>query len=339
MFDNPIFLWGLLLLIPLSFIISKAVRSFSKFEAGHLKEFLAYSRLPRWNRRILCYLLYGIAVTSTILGLAEPYILEDIKDKQYQNIRLIFVVDVSRSMVYAEDISPNRLEAVKKEIKEFYKSLDGAYDCAILPFAGDTNPYFCPFTNSKDSFLTMLNELEWQSAPTLGTDITKAIEAVKDVYIKKDKIDKSGLNIIILLSDGGKEEALGTNRPELIKLTREIAAKNFKIYTVGVGGDKPCPLVLRNEKGDFIKYVTDENGNPSYSQMDEEILKQLAEIGHGKYYQLNASAELSYDLNEVIKENRKLVSEKVRQEKLHLQVYLFSITVCLLFICLLLNKV
>jgi hypothetical protein len=75
------------------------------------------------------------------------------------------------------------------------------------------------------------------------------------------------------------------------------------------------------------------------SLMDEEILKQIAQLGNGKYYALNSSTSLAYDLQQVMKENRKVNSEKTKQEKLYLRPYLFSVTVCLLFFCLLLNKV
>jgi hypothetical protein len=273
------------------------------------------------------------------LGLAEPYVMVNAKDKEYKDIRLIFVLDVSRSMVYAEDVHPNRLAAMKKYVKEFYSNLDGVYECSILPFAGDVNPYFCPLTKSKTSFIGMLDELDWRSAPTLGTDLTKAMESVRDVYVKQDKIDKSGFNIIILVSDGGKEESIATNKVQLLKVSRELANKNFKIYTIGVGGKKPCPLVLRDAKGSFTGYVFDNNKRIATSQVDEEILRQLAGIGHGKYYSLNTSTALTSDLKEIVAENQTLVTDRIRLEKLPLQGYLFSVTVVLLFGCLLLNKI
>lgn len=337
-FDNPGYLWLLLAIVPVSLLFLNSVRLFRKFEAGMPEEFFTYSSFPSLIRRGMCYGVYIVLLSCLIVGLAEPYVMVDAKDKEYKDIRLIFVLDVSRSMVYAEDISPNRLSAMKRQVRDFYLKLDGIYECAILPFAGDANPYFCPLTKSKSSFVTMLDELDWRSAPSLGTDLNKAMESVRDVYVKQDKIDKSGFNIIILISDGGKEEAIATNKVQLLKVSRELANKNFKIYTIGVGGEKPCPLVIRDSKGSFIEHVT-ENGRVVTSQLDEEILRQLAEIGHGKYYSLNASAALASDLKEIVAENQALVTERIRPEKLPLQGYLFSVTVCLLLGCLLLNKI
>jgi len=339
-FDRPIAFLAFVFLLPIFGVFLWAIYSFLVFgKMKDLRDFLAYSKIPTWKRRCFSYVLYTLALSTGFLGLTEPYVYIESKDKEYQNIRLIFVVDVSRSMVFAEDVLPNRLEAARKQIKDFYLSLDGIYECSILPFAGDVNPYFCPFTTTRKSFLEMLAEMDWRSAPTLGTDLTKAVVAIDEVYVKKDKIDQSGLNIVILFSDGGREEALATNRIQLLKVTRELAAKNFKIYTVGVGSDKAAPLVVRDSTGGFVRYITDSNNQISTSLMDEEILKQIAENGNGNCYSLNASTALAYDLQRVIKENRKLVSEKTKQEKFHLQPYLFSVTVCLLIICLLLNKV
>lgn len=339
-FDNLIAFWLFVLLLPVLGSLAWAVRSFMKLgRVPDFKDFLAYSKVPTVRRRAIVYAAYLVGIVACMLAFTEPYIFVSAKDKEYSNIRIIFVTDVSRSMVYAEDVPPNRLEAMRKQIREFYGSLDGIYECSILPFAGDVNPYFCPFTRTRLSFNGALDELDWRAASAFGTDLTKAMEVVQEVYVKKDKIDKSGLNIVILLSDGGREEALGTNRIKLLQITRELSSKNFRIYTVGVGSDKAAPLVVRDSKGSFVRYITDANGQISTSQLDEEILKQIADNGNGAYYNLNASTALASDLDKVIKENRKLVSEKSKLEKLPLQPYLFSVTVCLLMLCLLLNKV
>jgi Ca-activated chloride channel family protein len=339
-FDKPFAFWLFILLLPVLGSLAWAVRTFVKLKkVTYFNDYLAYSKVPSLRRRVFVYAAYIVAIAACMLAFSDPYFYFTAKDKEYSNIRLIFVVDVSRSMVYAEDVPPNRLEATRKQIREFYESLDGIYECSVLPFSGDANPYFCPFTKTRLTFLGVLDNLDWRASPALGTDLTKAMEAIQDVYIKKDKIDKSGLNIVILLSDGGREESLGTNRIKLLQITRELSSKNFKIYTVGIGSDKATPLIVRDNKGSFIRYITDSNNQISTSKLDEEILKQVASNGNGVYYNLNASMALASDLGNVIKENGKLVSEKTKLEKFYLQPYLFSVTVCLLMLCLLLNKV
>jgi hypothetical protein len=339
-FEEPLFLFGLLILLPLAFLFLRAVKLFKSFESlTTYSKFQVQSKIPGWHKRYSVYGLYTIAVVVIVCGLAAPYLYLPAKYKQHSNIRLLFVVDVSRSMVYAEDVSPNRLFAVKKQIKDFYLGLDGVYECSILPFAGDPNSYFCPFTTDGKAFLQMLDELNWDSAPSFGTDLTATFASIKDVYIGKDKIDQSGLNIIILFSDGGKEEALATDRPKLIRLANELVAKNFKIYSIGVGGQFPVPLVIRNAKGVFKDHVRDAKGHICYSQLDEEILSQLAVIGSGRYYNLNASTEISTDLNRVLDENKSITTDKIKLQKFQINPYLFLIGAGIIFICLFLNRV
>jgi len=112
-FDNPSYLWLILIIAPVVLLFLNSVRLFRKFAGAMPQEFFTYSSFPSWIRRGLCHGTYVSLLTFLVLGLAEPYIMVNAKDKEYKDIRLIFVLDVSRSMVYAEDIPPNRLAAMK----------------------------------------------------------------------------------------------------------------------------------------------------------------------------------------------------------------------------------
>ena len=107
-FENPNYFWLCLLIIPIVVVFARCVLLFNKFTYSN-----AYSNIPSWKRRYLSYFLQVLSLLVLILGLTDPYILHKTKQKEYKDIRLIFVVDVSRSMVYAEDILPNRLASTK----------------------------------------------------------------------------------------------------------------------------------------------------------------------------------------------------------------------------------
>lgn len=338
-FEQPAYMWLALILLPFVFLAVRAVRLFKNFEGTAFCRKFAFSNTPTWPKRYAVYSMYLFGLLAIICALAEPYIHLPTADKQYGNIRLLFVVDVSKSMVYAEDIKPNRLLAVKDQIKKFYLQLDGTYECSILPFAGDANPYFCPFTSDKKTFIKMLEELNWDSAPELGTDLTAALDSIEKIYIGKDKIDKSGLNLVLLFSDGGKEEALATDRGQLIKVDTLLASKNFRIYTIGVGGAEPTPLVVRSKNGNFVRHIVDNKGNISYSQLDESILVQMATVGKGKYYNFNSSNEIVSDFNKLLADNRLDGTEKISLKKIQIQPYLFLLAACIILTCLFLNKV
>lgn len=332
-FDKPDFLW-LLLLLPVVVLLWYWTWSyFRKFESTRqYQSFLYRSNTPTWKQRLLSAVLKSLVLSLVILGLAQPFNRIQTTEKKYKNVRLFFLVDVSLSMAYGEDVSPNRLAAAKKEIAEAYNHLDGVYEASIIPFAGDVNPYYCPLTYSRTAFLSHLREMDDDSAPSLGTDLTKAFQVfASDVY-KKDKLDRPGVNIIILLSDGGKDESATIDRGKLFGTVRKIAAKNFKVYTVGIGNKEPTPLILRDSKGNFEDYIRDDKKNVYYSELDEEILKQIASDGHGSYLRYNKQGELYPFIEDVIKANSVVDTEQQVVRKMPLESYCFIVAAGLFLI-------
>jgi hypothetical protein len=140
-----------------------------------------------------------------------------------------------------------------------------------------------------------------------------------------------------LLSDGGREEALATDRGKLLNTVKSLSSKNFKFYTVGVGGKDAAPLVVRDDNGRFVDYRKNAYGVVERSKLDEEILEKIAKVGNGKYFNFQAKDELAGFLNGVIKENRVAGGYNVVYNKQYLQSYLFALAVVLLFISNIIN--
>jgi len=323
-FDRPDFLWLLLLLPVVVLLWYWSWSYFRKFETTkQYQSFLYRSRVPTWKERLVSAALKALVLSLVVLGLAQPYTRMQTTEKKYKNVRLFFLVDVSLSMAYGEDVSPNRLVAAKTEIAEAYTRLDGSYEASIIPFAGDANPYYCPLTYSRNAFLSHLNSMDDGSAPSLGTDLIKAFEVFSGDVYKNDNLDRPGVNIIILLSDGGKDESV--NRSKLLGVVQKIAAKNFKVYTVGIGDNKPTPLILRDSKGNFQDYIRDEKKNIYYSDLDEEVLQQIAADGHGSYLRYSKKGELYPFIGDVIKANSVVDTEQQVVKKMPLESYCFIV--------------
>lgn len=328
-FDKPYFFW-LLLLLPIAAMLWYWTWGyFRKFETTkQYQSFLYRSNVPTWRQRFLSVVLKLLVLSLVVLGLTQPFTHFQTAEKKYKNVRLFFLVDVSLSMAYGEDVLPNRLAAAKKEIAEAYNNLDGSYEASIIPFAGDANPYYCPLTYSRNAFLSHLREMSDDSAPSLGTDLTKVFQVfTSDVY-KKDKLDLPGINIIILLSDGGKDDSSTIDRGKLFGAVRKIAAKNFKVYTVGIGNKEPTPLILRDSQGNFEDYIRsglNGVGRVYYSELDEEILKQIASDGHGSYLRYGKHGELYPFIKDVIKANSVVDTEQQVVSKVPLESYCFIV--------------
>jgi len=336
-FESLEYLWLLLLIPPLVYFMARSWSSFSKFENSPKMGLFSYaSERPSWVTRLFIGLLRVAAVVLIIVGLADPYIMTPTRQVRYKDVRIFYLMDVSGSMLYAEDVKPNRLVAVRSETVKFMRDLDGSYETSIIPFAGSANPYYCPLTYSPRVYIPLVEKLGPEVAPTLGTDITSAFAVLEDA-IRKDKLDESGVNVVFLVTDGGKEEADATNRIKLNELVRKLSEKNTRINVVGVGGKEPVPLIRRDRKGNYIGPVMEED-NQATSQLDEEILMQLADNGKGKYIRFDSENQLYTFLDASLKENRVVSDGDMVYKKVMLQCYLFATAALLFWCCFIANR-
>ena len=158
-FLEPDRLWLLVCLPIILLLFIRSWTSFSKFvNSPKANCFLFRSNLPNQWMRIMGGLMFVLAMASVIVGLAKPYYLVPVSKKEYLNVRIIFLLDVSLSMNFAEDVSPNRLAASKEWIADFYKSLDESgynRDVRINPIS--------------QKGLSILNELAEFDNPTISS--------------------------------------------------------------------------------------------------------------------------------------------------------------------------
>jgi hypothetical protein len=329
--NAPEYLWLFTLALPLFSLIYLSLRLFGKITPA------PGSRLPSLKKRILASSALLLGFAAAIFGLADPHWPVRASDPVYKNVRIFFLLDVSRSMSAAKDIQPNRLLAAKKEIADFYESLGGLYEVALIPFAGEANTFYCPPSKNRHNFLSVLKDLNEDSVRAQGTDLTAALGGLKELAERK-KIDKEAINLAILLSDGGKEDGFTINREELSQHLAALAKKEFKIYAFGVGGPEKTPLIITDSGGNFVDYWKDQNNAIMYSELDEEILQWIAERGSGKYANFSEKEKLKLELQNIVKENRILEEEKTKYEMEPLRPWFFATAALLIILAILPNK-
>jgi hypothetical protein len=222
-------------------------------------------------------------IWCVFIGCQNPKIKTIEKFRVLKDLKVYFLIDVSRSMVFAEDLKPNRLEAVKKEIKHFYINFPNDMDVGIIPFSGVANPYFCPPTSDRANFLKMLSLTNREACPSAGTDLLSVVEALK-------KVSKDDRCLVFLISDGGREESEEVNVGKIFDLIKEMNRSKF--YTIAVGGDLPCKLICRDESGFALDEIND-NGIIGESLVDEKILRDIATIGNGEFLRFSKNECLS----------------------------------------------
>ena len=230
----------------------------------------------------LVYILGRIAIMFLIiLALAGPRISDTIRETKTEIIDILLVIDQSSSML-AQDFKPNRLEAAKEVAKTFIKDREGDR-LGLIVFAGESYIQ-CPLTRDIGVLLEFTDEIEIIDREHDGTAIGMAI--ANSINRLRESVANS--KTIILLSDGSN------NQGELDPITAaDLAAKfDIKIYTVAAGTHGLAPYPVTDAWGRQViqKVQVD---------VDEESLKEIAEITGGRFFRATDNKSLKEVYQEI----------------------------------------
>ncbi|MCH8554656.1 MAG: VWA domain-containing protein [Schleiferiaceae bacterium] len=282
-FHNPEFLWAFVVLVPaLLFYI---------WRYWQQKPFLTLSGTfaierssSNWKRYLvgLPALLRFTGLGLLIIALARPRTSEtSTKLKSQEGVDIVMSMDVSGSML-ARDLKPNRLEALKKVAEAFVAQRPNDR-FGLVVYAGEAYT-LSPITSDHAVVKNRIRELQHgvvEDGTAIGVGLGTAINRLRNSIAKS--------KVIILLTDG--ENNTGSIDP----LTAAELARSFgiKVYTVGVGtiGMAEFP-VARDFSGNLI-YQNIE------VKIDEELMKQIAEITQGKYFRATDNKKLEEIYQEI----------------------------------------
>jgi Ca-activated chloride channel family protein len=273
-FGAPNWFWAFVL-IPL--LILLFVRG-ERRAALRLRTFVSERLLPNLartvdrRRRKLRFALILLGLGLAITAQAKPrwgYIYEDVKRK---GLDLIFAADTSRSML-SNDVAPNRLQRVKLATQDLLNELQGDR-IGLVAFAGRAFLQ-APLTIDYDAAVEAMNDLDTNTIPEGGTNISAAIELAVQTYGKS----AIGNRALIVFTDG--EELTG----DAVKTAKAAADAGVRIFTVGVGTPEGSLIPITSEGGGTA-FVKDTNGQVVKSKLDEKRLKEIAEATGGFYIHL-----------------------------------------------------
>jgi Ca-activated chloride channel family protein len=273
-FGAPQWFWALLVIPFLIALFARAERR----AALRLREFVSERLLPNLartvdrRRRNLRFALVLLGLAFAITALAQPrwgYTYEDAKRK---GLDLILAVDTSRSML-SNDVPPNRLQRVKLAAQDLVSELQGDR-VGLVAFAGRAFLQ-APLTIDYDAAVEAINDLDTNTIPEGGTNISEAIDLAVRTFGKS----AIGNRALIILTDG--EELSG----DASKTAKAAADAGVRIFTVGVGTPEGS-LIPINGEGGGTAFVKDSNGQVVKSKLDEKRLKEIAESTSGFYLHL-----------------------------------------------------
>jgi Ca-activated chloride channel family protein len=291
-FKNPEFLWLLILLPVVAFMLYK-------FKFVRLNNF-KFSNLESFDSKTLKSKLYPIinifriiTLLLVIVALARPQeISNSTSTKTSSGIDIVIAVDISSSML-AQDLKPNRLEALKTVASQFIN--DRINDrIGLVIYAGESYTK-TPVTSDKDVVIKSLSDITFDGIIEDGTAIGMGLAT----SVNRLKESKAKSKVIILLTDGVNNSGF------IDPSTAADLAANFEIktYTIGLGtnGNARAPVAL-NPNGSFRFGMTK-------VEIDEELLKNVANKTGGLYFRATDNKKLEEIYNEINKLEKTEVEE------------------------------
>jgi Ca-activated chloride channel family protein len=256
----------------------------------------ALPRSSRWRRHVP-FALFLLALTSLSVALARPVQIVSVPTGQ---ATILLALDVSGSM-RQNDIPPSRLQAAQAAALSFIQSQRPGTQIGVVAFAGYAELIQQP-TGDQEALQGAIESLTTGRATAIGSGILKAIDAIAEIDTNvapsvADSARESQIppvakgayapDIIVLLTDG----VATTGMPPL-EAAQQAADRGLRVYTIGFGTENGSPQFA--DPGGFGggRGGGQFGGRGFRRGIDEDTLKQIADMTGGRYYAASSASEL-----------------------------------------------
>lgn len=290
-FEYPHLLYLLLLLIPLAawYIYREWKGASPWLQMSSLQPFAGLKTGIKPLLRHVPFILRMVALAAIIAAMARPRSSSDFETTNTEGIDIVLAMDVSTSML-ARDFKPDRVSAAKDIAIQFIAERP-TDRIGIVVFAGESYTQ-CPLTTDRITLINMMKEVQTgliEDGTAIGNGLATAVARLKD--------SPAVSRVVILLTDGVN------NRGEIAPLTAAEIARTYgvRVYTIGVGAQGMAPYPVMTPYGVQLQQVEVE--------IDEELLKQIAELTEGQYFRATDNTKLLSIYNQInqMEKNRTMV--------------------------------
>lgn len=259
-----------------------------------------------WRRRIPVYLfLAGLLALAG--GLARPQASVAVPSN---DTTILLAVDVSGSMC-STDVSPNRLAVAVDAARAFVNDQHGGTKIGLVAFSGIAG-LLVPPTTDKNALLDAIDTLKTSRGTAIGQAILTSIDAIAEL---NPKVAATGVNLddgadapppdaiaayqpdtIVVLTDGSN-----TTGVDPVTAAGQAAARHLRVFTIGFGTTTPSPMVCTADQvssgdqgfGGFQGGRGFGFGGRRVQEIDEDALKQVADVTGGRYFRAQDADQLS----------------------------------------------
>lgn len=284
-FCNPKYLY-FLLLVPLCIIVYVAgiwLQRRNTKALGERKMLLALMPGHSTFRNHLKFGILMLALSALVLALARPQLGLRQQTETANGIEAVVMVDVSNSMM-ARDIQPTRLDRAKLLVATLVEKMKND-KIALGVFAGEAYPQL-PITSDYASAKIFIDALSTSMVTMQGTNLAAAIDLGCKSFTAKKDVGKA----LIIITDGedheeGAEEA-----------AKAAAKAGVNVYVIGVGTTQGAEIPTSEG------VMTDENGQPVHTALNEDMCRKVAQAGKGIYLHLDQSTSAQDELQGQIRQ-------------------------------------
>lgn len=259
------------------------------------------------------FALRFVAMVMIVLAIARPRSSSQTEKIDTEGIDIVLAMDVSTSML-ARDFTPDRINAAKDIAIQFISQRPNDR-MGIVVFAGESYTQ-CPLTTDRATLINLMKEVQTDLIED-GTAIGNGLATAVSRLTKSDAPSR----VIILLTDGVN------NRGEITPATAAEIAKTYgvRVYTIGIGANGTAPYPVTTPFGVEMRNMKVE--------LDEDLLKNIAEITGGRYFRATDNTKLS----EIYSEINEMEKAKVSVDSFPVYKELFGRFAIVALICLLLE--
>jgi Ca-activated chloride channel family protein len=270
----------------------------------------ALPQQSRW-RRHLPFALFLLALCSLIIALSRPVTIISVPAGQTV---VLLTIDVSRSMC-STDIQPSRIEAAEAAALSFIQRQQATTQIGIVAFSGYAE-LIQPPTTDTEALQAAIESLATGRRTAIGSGILKALDAIAEIdpavvpSVTSNSREPEPTpvphgayapDIIVLLTDG-----VSNAGPLPLDAAQQAADRGVRVYTIGFGtadgGSFPrCgPQFMGREPldnrgfGGGGQFGGGQFGGGGFRRgIDEDTLKQIADMTGGTYYSAESAGELN----------------------------------------------
>ncbi len=253
-------------------------------------------------KRHIPFALFLLGLASLVLALTRPVAIVSVPTGQ---TTIILSIDVSRSMC-STDIQPNRLEAAKAAALSFIQRQGSTTQIGIVAFAGFAELIQVP-TTDQEVLQDAVESLITGRRTAIGSGILRALDAIAEIdknVAPSTPFDPPGVEptpvpegayapeIIVLLTDGVSNSGILP-----LDAAQQAADRGVRVYTIGFGTASNTSLASCGQQfqgnDPFFGGGGQQFGGGGFRRgIDEETLKQVAEMTGGTYYSAESAGEL-----------------------------------------------